>query len=154
MPFAPLPLLHSLATSCCWRPRARPWISSPTTERAVELLRRPSLACNAEAIGMSVTSPPQASTTRPSVMGSARAALARPLAPYYLVLGSTVMLTALGLVMVLSASSVESYASSGSSWVIGQRQALFAAVGVPLLVVASRLPTRWFRRLAFPLLVV
>ena len=103
---------------------------------------------------MSVTSPPQTSTTRPSVMGSARTALARPLAPYYLVLGSTVMLTALGLVMVLSASSVESYASSGSSWVIGQRQALFAAVGVPILVIASRLPTRWFRRLAFPLLVV
>jgi cell division protein FtsW len=64
------------------------------------------------------------------------------------------MLTTLGLVMVLSASSVESYASSGSSWVIGQRQAIFAAIGVPVLVVASRLPVRWFRRLAFALLVV
>jgi cell division protein FtsW len=88
------------------------------------------------------------------VVLSARAALAKPLAPYYLILGSTVMLTALGLVMVLSASSVESYAESGSSWVIGQRQAIFVAIGVPVLVVASRVPTRWFRRLAFPLLVL
>jgi cell division protein FtsW len=87
------------------------------------------------------------------VVTAARAALAKPLAPYYLILGSTVMLTALGLVMVLSASSVESYAANGSSWVIGQRQAIFVAVGIPVLLVSSRLPVRWFRRLAFPLLV-
>jgi cell division protein FtsW len=84
---------------------------------------------------------------------AARTALAKPLAPYYLILGSTVMLTALGLVMVLSASSVESYAANGSSWVIGQRQAIFVAVGIPALLVSSRLPVRWYRRLAFPLLV-
>jgi cell division protein FtsW len=37
--------------------------------------------------------------------------------------------------------------------VIGQRQAIFVAVGIPVLLVSSRLPVRWFRRLAFPLLV-
>jgi len=103
---------------------------------------------------MSVTSPPQTVPNRPSVLASARAALEKPLAPYYLVLGSTVMLVALGLVMVLSASSVESYAESGSSWVIGQRQAIFVAVAVPIMLVASRVPARWFRRLAIPLLVL
>ena len=103
---------------------------------------------------MSVASPPQTVANRPSVLASARAALEKPLAPYYLVLGSTVMLVALGLVMVLSASSVESYAESGSSWVIGQRQAIFVAVAVPIMLVASRVPARWFRRLAIPLLVL
>ena len=103
---------------------------------------------------MSVASPPQTVPNRPSVLASARAALEKPLAPYYLVLGSTVMLVALGLVMVLSASSVESYAESGSSWVIGQRQAIFVAVAVPIMLVASRVPARWFRRLAIPLLVL
>ncbi|HEX5018073.1 MAG TPA: putative lipid II flippase FtsW [Actinomycetes bacterium] len=103
---------------------------------------------------MTLTSPPGADVARPTVLASARAALAKPLAPYYLVLGSTVMLTALGLVMVLSASSVEAYASSGSSWVIGQRQAIFVLIGIPVLLIASRLPTIWFRRMALPLLIV
>jgi cell division protein FtsW len=103
---------------------------------------------------MTVTSPHPSSTSRSGVGASLRTALAKPLAPYYLVLGSTVMLTALGLVMVLSASSVESYAASGSSWAIAQRQAMWVVLGVPALVVASRLPTTWFRRLAVPILVL
>jgi cell division protein FtsW len=103
---------------------------------------------------MTVTSPHPASTSRSGIGASLRAALAKPLAPYYLVLGSTVMLTALGLVMVLSASSVESYAASGSSWAIAQRQAMWVVLGIPALVVASRLPTTWFRRLALPILVL
>src|SRR5581483_11676221 len=40
--------------------------------------------------------------------------LDRPLACYYLVVGTTALLLALGLVMVLSASSVTSFTSSGS----------------------------------------
>jgi len=103
---------------------------------------------------MTVASPSSTTAGRSSVRASARAALEKPLAPYYLVLGSTIMLVALGLVMVLSASSVESYATSGSSWVIGQRQAMFVAVALPIMLVASRIPVRWFRRLAAPMLVV
>ena len=103
---------------------------------------------------MTVTSPHPSSTTRSGIVASLRAMLDKPLAPYYLVLGSTVMLTALGLVMVLSASSVESYAASGSSWAIAQRQAMWVVLGIPALVVASRLPTTWFRRLSVPVLVL
>lgn len=103
---------------------------------------------------MTVTSPPASQTTRSGIVTSFRSALAKPLAPYYLILGSTVMLTALGLVMVLSASSVESYAASGNSWAIAQRQAMWVVIGVPALVVASRLPAVWFRRLAVPILVL
>jgi cell division protein FtsW len=102
---------------------------------------------------MAVTSPTQ-DDARPGLATSVRHALAKPLAPYYLILGSTVMLTALGLVMVLSASSVESYAASGSSWAIAQRQAMWVVLGVPVLFVASRLPVIWFRRLAVPMLVL
>jgi cell division protein FtsW len=103
---------------------------------------------------MPVTSPSRTDESRPSIAASVRSALEKPLTPYYLVLGSTVMLTALGLVMVLSASSVESYAASGSSWVIGQRQAIFVAVALPVMLVVSRLPTKAFRVLALPMLVV
>lgn len=103
---------------------------------------------------MTVTSPSPATHDRLNATAAVRAALAKPLAPYYLVLGSTVMLTGLGLVMVLSASSVESYAASGSSWAVAQRQAVWIAMGIPVLFLASRLPTVWFRRLAIPVLVV
>ncbi len=103
---------------------------------------------------MTVTSPPSSPTQRSGIGAPLRHAMAKPLAPYYLVLGSAVLLTVLGLVMVLSASSVESYAASGSSWAIARKQAMWVIIGIPALVVASRLPTRWFRRLAVPVLVL
>jgi cell division protein FtsW len=91
---------------------------------------------------------------RPGVVATVRMLLARPLTPYYLVLGATVLLTTLGLVMVLSASSVESYVASGSSWAVAQKQAVWVAIGVPVMVVASRLPVRAFRALAIPAIMV
>ncbi|HVQ88654.1 MAG TPA: FtsW/RodA/SpoVE family cell cycle protein, partial [Actinomycetes bacterium] len=83
-----------------------------------------------------------------------RSVLRRPLTPYYLILGATVLLTTLGLVMVLSASSVESYVANGSSYAVAQKQAIWVAIGVPMLLVASRLPIRFFRALAIPMMVV
>jgi cell division protein FtsW len=44
------------------------------------------------------------------------ALLDRPLASYYIVVGTVALLLGLGLIMVLSASSVTSYASTGSSY--------------------------------------
>jgi cell division protein FtsW len=79
--------------------------------------------------------------------------LDRPLSSYYLLLGSTGLLVALGLVMVLSASSVTSYASSGSSFTIAEKQALWVAVGLPVMWVAMRLPMRAYRWLGYPLLI-
>lgn len=75
-----------------------------------------------------------------------------PVTSYYLLLGSTVLLVAIGLVMVLSSSSVESYAQSGSSFAVFGRQALFAGLGLPLMWGAARLPVRTWKRLAWPLL--
>jgi cell division protein FtsW len=76
-----------------------------------------------------------------------------PLTSYYLVLGTTVALAVIGLVMVLSSSSVEAYRQTRSSYSVFARQAGFAALGVPLMVVAARLPVRVWKLLAWPLLV-
>lgn len=78
----------------------------------------------------------------------------RPLANYHLLLGATLLLLGLGLVMVFSASSVESYADSGSSWGVSARQVMWAGLGLPLMLTASRMPTRFFRAIAYPVLAV
>jgi cell division protein FtsW len=73
-----------------------------------------------------------------------------PVTSYYLLLGAVLLLVGIGLVMVLSSSSVESYAESGSSFAVFGRQALFALVGLPLLWLASRLPVGTWKQLAWP----
>ncbi len=95
---------------------------------------------------------PAGSTARPRPIERVPL-LARPLASYYLVLSSAGLLLALGLVMVLSASSVNAFRVSGSSYSVFLKQLMWVAVGLPLLVVASRLQARSFRRLAYPLLL-
>lgn len=78
---------------------------------------------------------------------------AHPMAPYYLILGSAMLLLVLGLVMVLSSSSVESFDDTGSAFTLFSRQAIFAAVGVALMVAVSRLPITVIRRLSLVFLV-
>lgn len=80
--------------------------------------------------------------------------LDRPLTSYYLVLGCTVMLLALGLTMVLSASSVAQIQATGSAFTLFQKQALWMAIGLPGMWLASRLPVRTFRALAYPMLLL
>lgn len=76
-----------------------------------------------------------------------------PLAPYYLILGSAMLLLVLGLVMVLSSSSVESYDMYGSAFTLFGRQAIFAVLGVALMFALSRMPIPFFRRFALMFLV-
>ena len=80
-------------------------------------------------------------------------ALDRPLTSYQLVLGTTALLLALGLVMVLSASSVVSYEETGSSYTVFVKQAVWVGVGVPLAWIVSRLPLRVVRAFAWPALL-
>ncbi|MDQ1288959.1 MAG: cell division protein FtsW [Actinomycetota bacterium] len=77
-----------------------------------------------------------------------------PLAPYYLILGSTVALVVVGLVMVLSSSSVESLRETEmhSSFAYFSKQALFAVVGLPAAWIASRLTVPTWRRLSWVML--
>ncbi|MCW4384278.1 putative lipid II flippase FtsW [Salinibacterium sp. SYSU T00001] len=67
---------------------------------------------------------------------------------FYLLLGTTLFLVAFGLVMVLSASSVTSYTESQQFFGGFERQALFAALGIPLMLVASRAPSSFWKRWA------
>ncbi|MGO0576336.1 putative lipid II flippase FtsW [Ornithinimicrobium panacihumi] len=76
--------------------------------------------------------------------------LRSPVAPYYLVLASVSLLTGLGLVMVLSASSVGSYAESGNSYEVFLDQVIYAGIGITLAFIASRVPVSWWKRLAWP----
>ncbi|HEX6230320.1 MAG TPA: putative peptidoglycan glycosyltransferase FtsW, partial [Actinomycetota bacterium] len=71
-----------------------------------------------------------------------------------LLLGSTAFLTATGLIMVLSSSSVSAYAQFGDSFRYFQRQAAYAAVGVLVLFLTSRMRYEAWRRLALPFLLL
>ncbi|WP_210602430.1 putative lipid II flippase FtsW [Brevibacterium oceani] len=75
---------------------------------------------------------------------------AYPLTTYYLILFSVLALTGLGLVMVLSASSITSYAGGeGSSFAYFNKQALFAGIGIVLMVAASLMPLSVWRKIAW-----
>ncbi|HEX8929890.1 MAG TPA: putative peptidoglycan glycosyltransferase FtsW, partial [Actinomycetota bacterium] len=78
----------------------------------------------------------------------------RPLTSLHLVLASTGLLLALGLVMVLSASMVESYRDTGSAYSVFADQLVFVALAVPAFWLGVRLSPRTYRRLAYPALLV
>lgn len=87
------------------------------------------------------------------LFGSVRAVVSHPLADYGFILGATIALLVIGLIMVTSASSVFSLKESGSSYSLASRQLLFAAIGLVLMIVLSRLPVSFFRRMAYPALL-
>lgn len=79
--------------------------------------------------------------------------LAKPEASYYLILSAIGFLSGLGLIMVLSASAVQSFQQSGSSYAIFLKQLLFVLIGIGIAVVGVRLhPAKWERlaKLALP----
>ncbi len=59
-----------------------------------------------------------------------RAVLDRPMTSYHLVLGSVALLLVVGLMMVLSASSVNAYLTTGDSYYYVKRQLIFLGIGV------------------------
>ena len=99
-----------------------------------------------------LTTPTAPRTARPRPQARTPLLL-RPLASYHLLLGCTVLLLVLGLVMVFSASSLRSYATTGSVFSTGIKQGTFIAFGAPMMMVLSRLPVRVFRAAAYPLLL-
>lgn len=88
--------------------------------------------------------------TRDGVSGIAalKQALERPLTPYYLLLACTGLLLTVGLMMVLSSSSVEAYADTGDSYATVKRQLVWVVLGVPTAFLVSRMPLATIRRLS------
>jgi cell division protein FtsW len=98
-----------------------------------------------------------ARTPRPLTGISARARgmtgfLDRPLTSYYLILGITMLLLALGLIMVLSTSSAAQLDSGQPPYAIFQKQLLGVVIGLPLMWLAAKSSPALFRAAAYPLL--
>ncbi|ACZ30314.1 cell division protein FtsW [Xylanimonas cellulosilytica DSM 15894] len=72
---------------------------------------------------------------------------------YYALTGATGLLLAIGLVMVLSSSTITSIAGGDSPYAEFLRQGQFFLLGLPVMVAAALLPVRWYKRLAWPALL-
>ncbi|MGW8565789.1 putative lipid II flippase FtsW [Isoptericola sp. NPDC055881] len=130
--------------------------------------RRPRAAAGQQAKGQAKGSVRGAARTssKSSVRSSARSATKRSadrpwlgqwnstVTSYYLLVGATGLLLVIGLVMVLSSSTVTSIAEGGSPYTAFVNQARYALIGLPLMLLAARLPVRWYKRLAWPALIV
>lgn len=81
------------------------------------------------------------------------APLDRPLTSYYLILGTTGLLLAVGLVMVLSTSSASQLDSGGSPYSVFVKQLFGALAGLVIMWMLARLPPRLLRSIAYPLLL-
>ncbi|MGQ7351413.1 putative lipid II flippase FtsW [Quadrisphaera oryzae] len=76
-----------------------------------------------------------------------------PLLTYGVLQGAVLMLVAIGLVMVLSSSSVEEIQAGASPFAAVISQSMFAVLGLVAMFVAARLPPVFWRRVA-PVVVV
>lgn len=68
--------------------------------------------------------------------------------PFYFLLGLTLLLVIFGLVMVASASSVDSLRHNNSAYHLFGRQSIYAVIGLIAMLVLSRVPVSWIRLLA------
>ncbi|MEU4289565.1 putative lipid II flippase FtsW [Kribbella sp. NPDC026596] len=93
--------------------------------------------------------PDQKKTDDRAWLVAIREILDRPLTSYHILLGATGLLLVLGLLMVLSASSVLSLRANGNSYTIFIRQLIWVGVGLPMAYVASRMTPRHFRMLSY-----
>ena len=113
---------------------------------------------------MAVTTSPRTvtATRSPGATGGAprtargllQHALDTPLASVYLVIASAGLLLGLGVLMVLSSSSVLAEVTKSNPYYYVQRQLLFVAVGLVGAWVVARLSPRTLRFLAWPALLV
>ncbi len=90
---------------------------------------------------------------RSGPLAALRGLLERPLASYYLLLSSSGLLLVIGLVMVFSATSVQSYASGGNAYSPVTRQTIYALVGLVAFWIFQRLPVTTYRAIGQPLLI-
>ena len=89
---------------------------------------------------------------------AARVLVGRVFAPvpseFLLIASTAILLTAFGLVMVLSATSADQTAAGGSPYDTLMKQGIFALIGLPLMFIASRFSVSFWKKIAWPLLGV
>ncbi len=90
----------------------------------------------------------------PAAMVAVRRLFAAETGNYFLLLGTTLFLVVFGLIMVLSSSAVESFTASGDFFNGFVRQVLFAAIGVPIMLIAARMRASFWKRWSGILLLV
>ena len=96
----------------------------------------------------------QESPSKSGWVATVRRTMERPLTSYYLLLGASTMLLAIGLMMVLSSSSVYSFRVHDSSYYIFIKQLTWVLIGVPAAWLASRMNRRLLRLMAWPAVLV
>ncbi|MFS0867706.1 putative lipid II flippase FtsW [Microbacterium sp. 179-B 1A2 NHS] len=95
--------------------------------------------------------PAEPADDRPAFL--ARVNLGRVFTPvpseFLLILSTALILTVFGLVMVLSATMATSVGSDGGPFQTAIKQSMFAVVGIPLMLVLSRLPVLFWKRISW-----
>ena len=72
----------------------------------------------------------------------------KPVNLYYMLAGSTLLLSLLGLIMVFSASSIDSLEDKGSTYAVAARQLLFLVFSIPMAWVLSRISLNHWKIIA------
>ncbi|QDZ13676.1 putative lipid II flippase FtsW [Humibacter ginsenosidimutans] len=107
--------------------------------------------------GKARTETPAPQTSVRSSFVSARISLSRVFAAesanYYFLLAVTLFMVVFGLVMVLSSSSIDSGSGGGSFFARFLTQGLYAVIGVPIMLIASRAPASFWRWASWPALL-
>ena len=97
---------------------------------------------------------PSEDSRGPAAVVAVKRLFASETGSYFLLLGTTLFLVVFGLIMVLSSSAVESFTASGNFFNGFVRQLLFASIGVPLMLIAARLPAFFWKKWASRLMVI
>lgn len=95
-----------------------------------------------------------AALRRHPTRGSASRPASPPTAAFYAIAVVVAVFTMLGLVMVLSASSINQFHEGFSPYRIFNRQVMWAALGAIGLYVGMKVPYHFWRRLVLPALIV
>src|SRR5674476_201573 len=103
---------------------------------------------------MTVLTSPRTVRTESRNKGLIRHVLDTPLASLYLVLTTTGLLIGLGVLMVLSASSVYAEVNYGDPYYFAKRQVMFMVIGLGAAWLLTRVSPRLLRSLGWPALII
>jgi cell division protein FtsW len=103
---------------------------------------------------MTVLTSPGTVRTESRNKGLIRHALDTPLASLYLVLTTAGLLTGLGVLMVLSASSVYAEVNYGDPYYFAKRQVMFLVIGLGAAWLLTRVSPRLLRAFGWPALII